>query len=86
VEALAAPDRSVRYKNMKRISVIGCCGSGKSTLSLKLHQMTGLPIIHLDKEYWHSGWRPSESEDFRKRLEPIIEKDGWIIDGHYFLG
>lgn len=69
---------------MKRISVIGCCGAGKSTLSLKLQQITGLPIIHLDKEYWCSGWRPSENKDFRKRLDSVIAKNKWIIDGHYF--
>ena len=31
-----------------KIIVIGCSGSGKSTISKKLHGVTGLPLIHLD--------------------------------------
>jgi len=34
--------------NMKRIIVIGCPGSGKSTLSRKLHKITGITLFYLD--------------------------------------
>ncbi len=69
---------------MKRISIIGCCGSGKSTLSRNLHRLTGLPLVHLDQEFWNSGWHPSEKDEFRKRVQSICERDEWIMDGHYF--
>ena len=39
---------------MKRIIVIGCPGSGKSTLSRKLHKITGIPLFHLDMMYWNA--------------------------------
>ena len=32
-----------------KIIVLGCPGSGKSTFSKKLHELTQLPLIHLDK-------------------------------------
>ena len=35
----------------KRILVIGSPGSGKSTFSRKLAEITGIPLIHLDKEF-----------------------------------
>ncbi len=69
---------------MKRVLVIGCCGSGKSTLSIKLNQLTGLPLVHLDKEYWNEGWEEPPKSDFRRRVEHITQEDRWIIDGHYF--
>ncbi|CRH92083.1 topology modulation protein [Chlamydia trachomatis] len=34
---------------MKRIIVIGCPGSGKSTFSRKLAVITNLPLVYLDQ-------------------------------------
>ncbi|CAM4399888.1 hypothetical protein PAAL109150_24925 [Paenibacillus alkaliterrae] len=34
---------------MKKALVLGCAGSGKSTFSTLLGQVTGLPVIHLYK-------------------------------------
>ena len=68
---------------MKRISIIGCCGAGKSTLSKKLQAITNLPLIHLDREFWTAGWEPSDKEDFQSRMKSIYDRDQWIIDGHY---
>lgn len=33
---------------MQKVIVIGCPGSGKSTFSKKLHDITGLPLYRLD--------------------------------------
>lgn len=32
----------------QKIIVVGCPGSGKSTLSKELRDVTGLPLFHLD--------------------------------------
>lgn len=37
--------------NFKKISIIGCPGSGKSTLSVQLAKILNLEAIHLDKIY-----------------------------------
>ena len=37
---------------MKKIIVIGCPGSGKTTFSLKLAEKIKLPLFHLDA-IWH---------------------------------
>lgn len=39
---------------MKKIMVIGCPGSGKSTFSKALHKAIGLPLFHLDMLYWNA--------------------------------
>ncbi|MBO6240045.1 MAG: hypothetical protein J6O61_04275 [Butyrivibrio sp.] len=36
----------------KKIIVVGCSGSGKSIFAGSLHDVTGLPIYHLDNLFW----------------------------------
>ena len=39
---------------MNKVIVIGCPGSGKSTFSRALHELTDLPLYHLDLLNWNS--------------------------------
>ena len=68
---------------MKKIIVIGCPGSGKSTLSKELHRRTGLPLYHLDMMYWNTDRTNAEKNIFLERLAAVLEEDEWIIDGNY---
>lgn len=68
---------------MQRIVVIGCPGSGKSTLSRELHNITGIPLYHLDMMYWNADKTTVEKSVFLGRLAAVLKKDEWIIDGNY---
>ena len=68
---------------MKKIIVIGCPGSGKSTVSRALHNKTGIPLYHLDMMYWNADKTTVEKSVFLERLSAVLEKDKWIIDGNY---
>ena len=68
---------------MKKIMIIGCPGSGKSTFSRALHKITGIPLFHLDIMYWNSDRTTVEKAVFRKRLSDAIQQNEWIIDGNY---
>ena len=68
---------------MKRIMVIGCPGSGKSTFSRKLHTITGIPLFHLDMMNWYADRTTVDKAVFRERLSDTIKKSEWIIDGNY---
>ena len=68
---------------MKRIIVIGCPGSGKSTFSKKLNKLTGIPLYHLDMLYWNEDKTKVPREVFLKAMDDIINRDSWIIDGNY---
>ena len=70
-------------KDMKKIIVIGCPGSGKSTVSRALHNKTGIPLYHLDMMYWNADKTTVEKSAFLERLSAVLEKDEWIIDGNY---
>ena len=68
---------------MKKIIVIGCPGSGKSTFSKRLHEITGIPLFHLDMMYWNPDRTIVERSVFRQRLADAVSGDEWIIDGNY---
>ena len=68
---------------MLKIMIIGSPGAGKSTFSRKLRDITGLPLYYLDT-LWHKPDQTNISkEEFDARLNEIIKKDKWIIDGNY---
>ena len=67
----------------KRILLIGCGGSGKSTFARKLGKATGLPVVHLDQLYWKPGWTPLSREEFDERLAAELQKPEWIMDGNF---
>ena len=68
---------------MKKVIVIGCPGSGKSTVSRALHNKTGISLYHLDMMYWNADKTTVEKSVFLERLSAVLEKDEWIIDGNY---
>ena len=68
---------------MKRVIIIGCPGSGKSTFARKLQLVTGLPLHHLDLIYWKSDRTIVPREEFLEKLHQIMAQEQWIIDGNY---
>lgn len=68
---------------MKKVIVIGCPGSGKTTFAEKLHKASGIPLYYLDA-IWHKPDRTHISrEDFDQRISEIFATSEWIIDGNY---
>ncbi len=68
---------------MKRVMIIGCPGSGKSTFARALAQKTGLPLYYLDMMYWNPDRTTKPKEEFRAMLRETVALDEWIIDGNY---
>lgn len=68
---------------MKRIIVIGCPGSGKSTFARALREKTGLPLYHLDRLFWNADKTTVEKSVFLDRLSAVLREEAWILDGNY---
>jgi adenylate kinase family enzyme len=66
-----------------RVMIIGCAGSGKSTLSQNLGGILNLPVIHLDKYYWKPNWVATPNDEWDRIVEEFTRKEQWIIDGNY---
>ena len=68
---------------LHKIIVIGPPGSGKTYLSNILGDCFHLPVFHLDDIYYQDD-KPIKAKAFDVVLSDILQKDKWIIDGHYF--
>ena len=68
---------------MKKIIIIGCPGSGKSTFAKQLHMKTNIPLFHLDMMYWKEDKSVVEKSVFLDKLFTVLQQDEWIIDGNY---
>jgi len=66
---------------MQKVAVFGNTGGGKSTLSKRLSDITGLPLHILDKIQYRSGGAEVSQVDYKRTHEEILQTDRWIIDG-----
>lgn len=55
-----------------RVLVLGCSGSGKSTFAKKLHQLTGLPLTHLDQVWWRADRTHISRDEFDRKLDALF--------------
>jgi len=60
---------------VQRIVVVGCAGSGKSTLSRELADRTGLPLTERD------ALGVLGSREYRDALAALARGSRWILDG-----
>ena len=67
---------------MKKVAVFGNTGGGKSTLSKKVAEITGLPLYVLDKIQYKAGGEKVEDRDYRQVHDRILNSDRWVVDGY----
>lgn len=68
---------------MNRIVILGCAGSGKTTLARRLAELVAAPLICLD-----DIWRDLGKDDPGRFREMLIEAhagDTWVSDGNFAL-
>ena len=75
--------RGFDFTKYNRIILIGSPGSGKSWLAKRINIITGLPLIHLDKEYHLPNWETPPRDEWDKKIQSFISGEKWIIDGNY---
>ncbi|PIT93304.1 MAG: hypothetical protein COU06_00680 [Candidatus Harrisonbacteria bacterium CG10_big_fil_rev_8_21_14_0_10_38_8] len=76
-----------------RITIIGNCGAGKSTLSKRISKKLKIHHIHLDRFWFEAGGHTLSKNDnekrdkvrgyIRMRVEEFMKEDSWVSDGWY---
>jgi adenylate kinase family enzyme len=68
---------------VKRVSVVGNSGSGKTTVAGALARRLGVPHVELDAIHHQAGWQPLPVAEFRARVDALTAGEGWVVDGTY---
>ena len=68
---------------IRRVSVVGSSGSGKTTFAARLAARLGVPHVELDAVYWGPQWSQLDIETFRARVREATAGDAWVCDGNY---
>jgi len=65
----------------RRVVVLGRGGAGKSTTANHLSQLTGLPMIELDKHSWSADLVPLTKNAWADLQRELAASGRWIMDG-----
>jgi len=66
---------------VERVVVFGRGGAGKSAFAGHLSQITGLPVIELDRYFWSDDLSPLSVEAWISMQEQLAAGERWIMDG-----
>lgn len=73
----------MEWGNINRVLILGCSGTGKSTLAKLIGKKFNMEVIHLDQHFHKPNWEMRDIEEFREIVKKLILKDKWVIDGNY---
>jgi adenylate kinase family enzyme len=69
---------------MKRVAVLASAsGNGKTTVGRALAKALGVRFVELDAIHHRAGWTELDATELRRRVEPIVAGEGWVVDGVY---
>ena len=70
---------------MRRVTVAGVSGSGKTTFGRALAERLDVPYVELDALHHGPNWTEASAGELSARVEAAIAAapDGWVIDGNY---
>ena len=82
----SGPDTGVDRKvppHLRRVAVIGCSCSGKTTFARRLAGAVGSAFIELDAVHWLPNWVERDDDEFREMMAEAVQAEQWVTDGNY---
>src|SRR4051812_46282904 len=73
----------IKMRRPRRIVLIGSSGAGKSVLAVKMGQIMGIPVVHLDQMAFQPGWIQIPDAELDAKLSRALAKKAWVMDGNY---
>jgi adenylate kinase family enzyme len=69
---------------VRRVAIIASAsGSGKTTLARELARRLRVEHVELDAIVHGPGWTELSDAELRRTVEPIVQREAWVIDGVY---
>jgi adenylate kinase family enzyme len=69
---------------VRRVAIIASAsGNGKTTLGRRLAEGLEVPFVELDALVHGPNWSETPDDELQALIEPVLELDGWVIDGTY---
>ena len=59
-------------------------GAGKTTFCNELSVVSGIPSLHLDREFLQPGYKKPPAMDWMKKVNKLVQSPSWIMNGNYF--
>jgi len=70
---------------VRRVSLVGVPGSGKTTVGRQLAASLGVAFIELDSIFHQPGWGELPRHDFRRQVSEALTAEAWVVDGNYAM-
>jgi hypothetical protein len=69
---------------VKRVAIVASAsGNGKTTLGRELARRLDVPFVEVDSLVHGPNWVEATDDELRERLLPVLDTDGWVVDGTY---
>jgi hypothetical protein len=69
---------------VKRVAIVASAsGNGKTTLGRELARRLDVPFVEVDSFVHGPNWVEATDDELRERLLPVLDADGWVVDGTY---
>jgi adenylate kinase family enzyme len=75
--------RTRENESVRRVSVVGSSGSGKTKVARALAGRLGVPVLELDAVVHQPGWTEMPTPEFREQVGAWVARDRWVVDGNY---
>jgi hypothetical protein len=66
---------------LKRVVILGRGAAGKSVLAARLGQITGLPVVELDRQFWKPGRYATPPAEWARAQSELTRREAWIMEG-----
>ncbi|MFK0165447.1 AAA family ATPase [Rhizobium sp. NPDC090279] len=81
--AIDIDEAAALIKKADRILVMGCSGTGKSTLAQAIASLRDLTCVSMDRDiFWLPGWKSRPRPEVIALIEQAVAEPRWIMDGN----